>query len=71
MSRIYGSIEIDFETKSHISEEKFTAFKQALNKLVDEFDDQLSAMTDACGCSLSKDTIHAIMVDTDTFVLQD
>ena len=61
MSRIIGTLEIDFETGKTITQEQYDKFERKLNKMVEDWEMMVYDAAEECG--FEADSIHPILLD--------
>lgn len=62
MSRIIGTIDIDFETGEDITAEQFIHFKNKLNKMMNDWEMEIDDIANQCG--FEADDMHPIILDS-------
>jgi len=62
MSRITGTIDIDFETGADITAEQFNHFKNRLNKMMNDLEMEIDDIANQCG--FEADDMHPAILDS-------
>ena len=61
MAKIYGTIEIDFDTDKPITQEQYDKFERGLNKMVEDW--EMMVYDAANDVGFEADSIHPILLD--------
>ncbi len=62
MSKITGTLYIDFKTGKTITQEQYYKFKKTLNKMVEDWEMMVYDAAERCG--FDADDIHPILLDS-------